>query len=140
MATLLHHVKPWMQKSIADFEAMMETMVDQKVQVVHKRLDAFKFTVLARPAPVTDFSSIRTELDSLWADIDSILVAPTDEPESAPTALADNNVLDALLSEDTDAQPEPTRSRGNRHRSSQNSNTTEETRVKKREHQRTGQA
>uniref|UniRef100_M1DVK8 Integrase core domain containing protein n=1 Tax=Solanum tuberosum TaxID=4113 RepID=M1DVK8_SOLTU len=84
MSTLFHHVKPWMQKSIAESEARMEkrmaTMVDQK-----------------------------TELDSFRADIDSIFATPTNEPEFAPTALSDDTVLDALFKEDTNAQPEPTR-------------------------------
>uniref|UniRef100_M1DI23 Integrase core domain containing protein n=1 Tax=Solanum tuberosum TaxID=4113 RepID=M1DI23_SOLTU len=108
MTTLLHHVKPWMQKSIAEsevrMEKRMETMVDQKVQVVHKCLDAFELRVLTRPAPVTDISSFRTELDSLRSNIDSILATPTYEPEAAPTTLADDTVLDALFIEDTDAQ------------------------------------
>uniref|UniRef100_M1DZ41 Integrase core domain containing protein n=1 Tax=Solanum tuberosum TaxID=4113 RepID=M1DZ41_SOLTU len=121
-------------------EKRMEIMMDQKVQAVHKRLDAFKLRVLARLAPVTNFSSIRTKLDSLWADIDCIPVAPTNEPESRPTALADDIVLDALFREDTYEQPEPTRARGKRHHSSENSDTTEEARVKKRERQRTEQA
>uniref|UniRef100_M1DID7 Integrase core domain containing protein n=1 Tax=Solanum tuberosum TaxID=4113 RepID=M1DID7_SOLTU len=118
-------------------EKRMETMTDQKVQVVHKRLDAFELRVLARPASVTDFTSNRTKLDSLRADIDSILDAPTYEPKSTPTALANDTVLGALFSEDTDAQPDPTRAHGKRHRSSQNSDTTEEARVKKQERQRT---
>uniref|UniRef100_M1DUW0 Integrase core domain containing protein n=1 Tax=Solanum tuberosum TaxID=4113 RepID=M1DUW0_SOLTU len=104
MGTLLHHVKPWMQKSIADFEARMakrlQTMMDQKVQAVHKLLDAFELRVHARPAPFTDISSIRAELDSLRTDFDSILAMPTDEPESEPTALADDTVLDDLLNKE----------------------------------------
>uniref|UniRef100_M1DKX4 Integrase core domain containing protein n=1 Tax=Solanum tuberosum TaxID=4113 RepID=M1DKX4_SOLTU len=75
MATLLHHVKPWMQRSIAKSEIRMkrkiETMMDQKVQAVHKRLDAFELRVLERPAPATNLSSFRTELDNLLADLES---------------------------------------------------------------------
>uniref|UniRef100_M1DVC0 Integrase core domain containing protein n=1 Tax=Solanum tuberosum TaxID=4113 RepID=M1DVC0_SOLTU len=45
MATLLHHIQPWMQKSIAESEARierrMEAMMERKVQAVNKRLDAF---------------------------------------------------------------------------------------------------
>ncbi|KAG5580200.1 hypothetical protein H5410_050827 [Solanum commersonii] len=44
MATLLHHIQPWMQKSIAESEARverrMEDMMDWKVQAVNNRLDA----------------------------------------------------------------------------------------------------
>uniref|UniRef100_M1DJ67 Integrase core domain containing protein n=1 Tax=Solanum tuberosum TaxID=4113 RepID=M1DJ67_SOLTU len=140
MATLLHHVKPWMHKSIAEsevrMERMMETMMDQKVQVVHKHLDAFKLRVLIRPAPVIDVSSIRTELDSLRADLDAITAPHT---ESAPTTLADDTVIDALFINDI-AQPEPTRARGKRHRSSHVSDTTEDARARKREHQQNEQA
>uniref|UniRef100_M1DFF9 Integrase core domain containing protein n=1 Tax=Solanum tuberosum TaxID=4113 RepID=M1DFF9_SOLTU len=120
MATLLHHMKPWMQMSIVESEVRMVTMVDQKVQAVHKRLDAF------------ESSSIRTELDSLRADIDTIIGASTYEPESAPTTLAGDTMLDALFSEDT-TQPESTRDRGKRPRSNHISDTTEEARAKNRE-------
>uniref|UniRef100_M1DL50 Integrase core domain containing protein n=1 Tax=Solanum tuberosum TaxID=4113 RepID=M1DL50_SOLTU len=142
MATLLHHVKPWMQKSIAESEARMErrmvTMMDQKVQAVHKCLDAFELRVLEQPSLATDLSSFRTELDSLRADVDAIISTPTDEPESAPTPLADDTVLDALFSDDI-AQPEPTRARGKRHRSSHVSDTTEDARARKRERQQNEQ-
>uniref|UniRef100_M1DYB0 Integrase core domain containing protein n=1 Tax=Solanum tuberosum TaxID=4113 RepID=M1DYB0_SOLTU len=54
MATLLHHMKPWIQKSIVESEARMETMMGQKVPIVHKRMDAFELGVLERPALTTD--------------------------------------------------------------------------------------
>ncbi|KAG5600238.1 hypothetical protein H5410_031608 [Solanum commersonii] len=45
MATLLHHIQPWMQKSIAESEARverrMEDMMDRKVKAVNNQLDAF---------------------------------------------------------------------------------------------------
>uniref|UniRef100_M1DZS8 Integrase core domain containing protein n=1 Tax=Solanum tuberosum TaxID=4113 RepID=M1DZS8_SOLTU len=104
-----------------------------QVQAIHKRLDAFELRVLAQPAPVTKFSFFRNELDSLRADIDSILATPTDEPESAPTALADDIVLDVLFKEDTYAQSEPTRARGKRPRSSLISDTIDDARANKRE-------
>ncbi|KAG5620829.1 hypothetical protein H5410_006047 [Solanum commersonii] len=58
MATLLHHIQPWMQKSIAESEARverrMEDMMDRKVQAVNNRLDAFELRVLGDrpPAPI----------------------------------------------------------------------------------------
>uniref|UniRef100_M1DIF6 Integrase core domain containing protein n=1 Tax=Solanum tuberosum TaxID=4113 RepID=M1DIF6_SOLTU len=76
MATLLHHVRPWRQKSIAKFEArmerMIESMMDQKVQNVNKHLDAFELIVLERLAPTTDLSSSQTVLASLRDDINAI--------------------------------------------------------------------
>jgi len=112
----------------------METMIDQKFHANHKCLDALELRALARPSPVTDLSSIRTELDSLRDDLDTILTPPTNEPEYAPTALVDDIVLEALFSEDI-AQPERTRGRGKRSRSSRISDTNEEARAKKRERQ-----
>uniref|UniRef100_M1DJI0 Integrase core domain containing protein n=1 Tax=Solanum tuberosum TaxID=4113 RepID=M1DJI0_SOLTU len=94
MATLLHHIQPWMQKSIAESEDRMET-----------------------------------ELTSLWTDIDAILSTPTVEPQAAPTALADDTVLDALFSGTVEEGLEPTHAKGKRHRS----NRTEEEKVKKRQ-------
>ncbi|KAK4707243.1 hypothetical protein R3W88_033215 [Solanum pinnatisectum] len=100
----------------------METMMDQKVQAVQKRLDACELRVLT---PVKDLSSIWTDLDSLRADLDAIIAPPTDEPEFSPIALVDDTVIDALFSDDI-AQPEPTRARGKRHCSSHVSDTTED--------------
>uniref|UniRef100_M1DXJ5 Integrase core domain containing protein n=1 Tax=Solanum tuberosum TaxID=4113 RepID=M1DXJ5_SOLTU len=88
----------------------MKAKMDQKVQAVHKRLDAFELRVLERLASTTDMSSFRTELASLQADIDAILATPAIEPQAAPSALGDDTVLGALLSgDDADVQPEPTR-------------------------------
>ncbi|KAG5580774.1 hypothetical protein H5410_051401 [Solanum commersonii] len=84
MATLLHHIKPWMRKLIAESEEKVEKRIEektnQKVQAVHKRLDAFELRVLERPAPTTDMSSFWTELASLRADVDTILATPVVEP------------------------------------------------------------
>ena len=46
MATLLHHIQPLMQKSIAEVEDRIEKKVAQqkerKIQAVHQSLDAFE--------------------------------------------------------------------------------------------------
>uniref|UniRef100_M1D9I1 Integrase core domain containing protein n=1 Tax=Solanum tuberosum TaxID=4113 RepID=M1D9I1_SOLTU len=69
-----------MRKLIAESEERVETRMmakmNQKVQAVHKRFDAFELNVLERPAPTTDISSFRTELASLRADVDAILATP----------------------------------------------------------------
>ena len=69
MATLLHHIQLWMQKSKVESEARIEKRVakqtEQQIQVVHKRLDAFELRVLARPATDTDLFSIWAKLASL---------------------------------------------------------------------------
>uniref|UniRef100_M1DBP6 Integrase core domain containing protein n=1 Tax=Solanum tuberosum TaxID=4113 RepID=M1DBP6_SOLTU len=58
MATLLQHVRPWMKRDIAEYEArveqQMEHMMDQQVQAVHQCLDAFKLRVLERTSPTID--------------------------------------------------------------------------------------
>uniref|UniRef100_M1E123 Integrase core domain containing protein n=1 Tax=Solanum tuberosum TaxID=4113 RepID=M1E123_SOLTU len=143
MATLIPHVKPWMQKSIVDSEAGMEqrmaTMMDQKVQAVHNRLDAFELRVLERPASATDLAHFRTELDRLQDDLHAIMVTPTDQRESAHDVLAYDTFLGALFNEDT-THPEPTRAQGKRHRSSHMADTTKDARAKKQERQQHEQA
>uniref|UniRef100_M1D9F3 Integrase core domain containing protein n=1 Tax=Solanum tuberosum TaxID=4113 RepID=M1D9F3_SOLTU len=133
MATLLHHIQPWMQKSIAESEARMERrmdgMMDRKIQAGNKLLDAFELLVLDRPAPAIDLSSFEAELASLRADVDAILATPTDEPQAAPTAMADDTVLDALFSGTVEEGPEPTHIKGKRHYSSR----TEEEKAQKRQ-------
>ncbi|KAG5599179.1 hypothetical protein H5410_030549, partial [Solanum commersonii] len=102
MATLLHHIQPWMQKMIAESEARVERrmgdMMDRKVQAVNNRLDAFERRVLEQPAPAIDLSALQADIASLRSDVEAILAAPAVEPQVAPTALADDTVLDALFS------------------------------------------
>ncbi|KAG5594815.1 hypothetical protein H5410_036047 [Solanum commersonii] len=101
MATLLNHIQPWMQKSIAESEARMERrmegMMDRKVQAVNKCLDAFELRVLERSTPAIDLSALQADVASLRIDVEAIFVAPSVEPQVAPTALADDTVLDALF-------------------------------------------
>ncbi|KAG5614513.1 hypothetical protein H5410_014337, partial [Solanum commersonii] len=101
MATLLHHIQPWMQKSIAESEARVERrmkdMIDRKVQAVNNRLDAFEMRVLERPAPAIDLSVLQADIASLRFDVEAILAAPAVKTQVAPTALANDTVLDALF-------------------------------------------
>ncbi|KAG5596525.1 hypothetical protein H5410_037757, partial [Solanum commersonii] len=93
--------RPWMQKSITESEARverrMEDMMDRKVQAINNRLDAFELRVLERPAPAIDLSALQDNIASLRSDVEAILVAPSVEPQVAPTALADDTLLDALF-------------------------------------------
>ena len=77
MATLLHHIQPWMQRSIAEAKERLEQRMvrhrKRKIAEVHQRLDAFELRVLARPAPPVDVSSLQAAVDSLRTDIDMIL-------------------------------------------------------------------
>ena len=140
MATLLHHIQPWMQKSIAESEARMERNMDgkmgRKVQAVNKRLDAFEVRVLERSAPAIDLSGLQADLPSLRTDVDVILATPSVETQAAPTALADDTVLDALFSGTAEEGPAPTHAKGKRHRSHR----TEEDKAHKRQHRKEREA
>ena len=79
MATLLHHIQPWMPRSITKakerLERKMVQYTERKIAEVHQRLDAFELRVLDRPAPPVDVSTLQGAVDSLRADIDTILEA-----------------------------------------------------------------
>ena len=94
MATLLHHIQPWMQNSITESEARMERKMQRKIAEVHQRLDAFELRVLARPAPPVDVSTLQAAVDNLRADIDTILEARVSEPVEP----VEDTVLAALFS------------------------------------------
>ena len=68
MATLLHHIHPWMQRSITESEARLERkmqqFIERKIAEVNQSLDAFEFRVLARPAPPVDVSTLQAAVDS----------------------------------------------------------------------------
>ena len=62
MATLLHHIQSWMQKSITESEKRLERKMvqytERKIVEAHQRLDAFELRVLARPDPPVDVSTL----------------------------------------------------------------------------------
>ena len=62
MAKLLHHIQPWMQKSITELEERVERKMvqytERKIAEVHQRLDTFDFRVVARPAPLMDVMNL----------------------------------------------------------------------------------
>ena len=97
MATLLHHIQPWMQKSIAESEAHMERKMQQfterKIAEVNQHLDAFELRVLSRPAPPVDVSTLQAAVANLRADIDTILAARVSESVEP----AEDTVLAALF-------------------------------------------
>uniref|UniRef100_M1DI55 Integrase core domain containing protein n=1 Tax=Solanum tuberosum TaxID=4113 RepID=M1DI55_SOLTU len=140
MATLLHHIQPWMQKSIAESEARierrMEGMMDWKVQAINKRLDAFELCILERSASAIDLSALHADLASLRTDVDAILAAPSVEPQVALTALADDTVLDALFSGTAEEGPAPTHAKGKRYRSHR----TEKEKAQKRQRKQENEA
>ena len=62
MSTLLHHIKPWMQRSIAEVEEWLERKMaqhtEQQIMKVHQRLNAFDLRVLARQSPRVDLTTL----------------------------------------------------------------------------------
>ena len=101
MATLLHHIQPWMQKSITESEERLERKMQQfterNIAKVNQRLDAFELRVLARPAPPVDVSTLQAAVDSLRADIDMILEARVLDSEAPSVEPAEDTVLAALF-------------------------------------------
>uniref|UniRef100_M1DPA0 Integrase core domain containing protein n=1 Tax=Solanum tuberosum TaxID=4113 RepID=M1DPA0_SOLTU len=59
----------------------------------------------------------KADLASLRTDVDVILDAPSVETQAAPTALADDTVLEALFSGTAEEGPAPTHAKGKRHQS-----------------------
>ena len=125
MATLLNHIHPWMQKAITESEARMERKMQRKITEVHQRLDAFELRVLARPAPLVDVSTLQAAVDSLRADINTILGARV--PESVEPA--EDTVLAALFPT-PDIPPSSPRESAKRRRG----RSEDEARARKKEH------
>ena len=111
MATLLHHIQRWMQRSISEVEERLEWKMVQhtewKIAEVHQRLDAFELRVLARPAPRVDVSTLQAEVDNLRADIDTILEARVPESEACSIEPAEDTVLAALFATSEIPPPHP---------------------------------
>ena len=132
MATLLHHIQPWMQKSITDLEERLERKMvqftERKIADVNQRLDAFELRVLARPAPLVDVPTLQAALDSLCVDIDTILEARVPEFEAPSVKPAEDTVLAALFT--TEIPRPPPREIAKRHRGP----AEDEARVRKKEH------
>ena len=111
MATLLHHIQPWMQKSITEskerLERKMVQFTEQKITEVNQRLNAFELRVLARPAPPVDVSTLQAAVDSLRVDIDTILEARVPESEAPSVEPAEDTVLAALFATSEIPPPAP---------------------------------
>ena len=101
MNTLLHHIQPWMQRSIVEAEEHLERSTVQhtkrKIAEVHRRLDDFELRVLALPAPQVDVSTLQAAVESLRSDLDMILEARVPESEAPSVEPAKDTVLAALF-------------------------------------------
>ena len=81
--------------------------IEQKIAEVHQRLDAFELWVLARPTPLVDVSTLQAAVDSLRADIDTILEARVPESEAPSVEPAEDTVLAALFATSEIPPPHP---------------------------------
>ena len=110
MATLLHHIQPWMQNSITESEARLERKMQQfterKIAEVNQRLDTFELRVLAHSAPPVDVSTLQAAVDSLRADIDTILARVPDS-ESPSFEPVEDTILAALFTTSEIQLPSP---------------------------------
>ena len=77
-------------------------------------MDASKLRVLARPAPPVDVSTLQAAVDSLRADIDTILEARVPNSEAPSVEPAEDTVLAALFT--TEIPPTPPRESAKRRR------------------------
>ena len=111
MVTLLHHIQPLMQRSIAEAEERLEWRMvqhtERKIAEVHQRLYAFELWVLARPAPQVDVSILQAAIDSLHAYINMILEARVPESEAPSAEPAEDTVMAALLATSEISPPLP---------------------------------
>ena len=103
---------------------------ERKIAEVHQRLDAFGLRVLARSAPPVDVSTLKSAVDSLRADIDTILEARVPESEAPSVELAEDTLL-ATLFATSDNPPPPPRESAKRHRG----RAEDEVRARKKERQ-----
>ena len=111
MATLLHHIQLWMQRSITESEESLERKMmqftERKIVEVNQHLDAFELRVLARPVPPVDVSTLQAAVDGLRADIDTILEARVPESEAPSVEPAEDTVLVALFATSEVPPPPP---------------------------------
>ena len=77
--------------------------MQRKITEVHQHLDAFELRVLARPAPPVDVSTLQAAVDSLRADIDTILEARVPKPVET----IEDTVLAALFAMSELPPPSP---------------------------------
>ena len=97
MATLLHNIHPWMNRSIVEAKELLERrmvqQIERKIVEVHQRFIAFDLQVLVRPDPEVDVSTLKGAGNILRADIDMILKARVPESEAPFVEPAEDTVM-----------------------------------------------
>ena len=92
MAILMHHIKPWIQRSIAKVEERMRKIIE-----VHQRLNALELRVQVQPAPLVDVSTLQAAVESLRVALDTILEARVPESEAISVEPVEDTILAVLL-------------------------------------------
>ena len=107
----MHHIKPWMQRSIVEAEESLERKMvqhtERKIAEVYQLLNAFKLPVLARPSPQVDVSTLQVAVENLQEDIDMILESRVPESEAPSAELAEDTVMAALFATSKIPPPPP---------------------------------
>ncbi|XP_069152820.1 uncharacterized protein [Solanum lycopersicum] len=103
--------------------------IERKIAEVNQRLDTFELRVLARPAPLVDVSTLQAAIDSLRADIDTILEARVPESEAPSVEPVEDIVLAALFTTSEIPPASPRESTKRRRGQAE-----DEARVRKKEH------
>ncbi|TMW98758.1 hypothetical protein EJD97_003517 [Solanum chilense] len=88
---------------------------ERKIAEVNQLLDTFELRVLARPAPPVDMSTLQAAVDSLRADIDTILEDRVPESE-APSVEPAKDIVLATLFATSEIPPPPPRESAKRRR------------------------
>ena len=81
--------------------------MQRKIAEVNQHLDAFELRVLARPAPLVDLSTLQAAVDSLRADIDTILEVRVPDSETPSVEPSEDTVLAALFISSEIPSPPP---------------------------------
>ena len=101
MATLMHHIQLWMQRSIVEVEECLDCKMvqhtERKIAESHQRLETFESRVVAQPAPQVDVSTLQAVVDSLRADNDINLEARVLESEAHSAEPAEDIVMATLF-------------------------------------------
>ena len=88
--------------------------MQRKIAEVNQCLDAFELRLLARPAPPVDVSTLKSAVDNLRVDIDTILEARVPDSQAPSVEPSEDTVLAALFT--TEIPPPPPRESSKRRR------------------------
>ena len=107
----MHHIQPWIRRSIADAEERLERKMvqqtEQKIGKVHQLLDTFQTRVLARPSPPVDVSTLQAAVESLRADINMILEARVPKFEAPSVEPVEDIVMAVVFATSEIQQHQP---------------------------------